>query len=158
MRVARHEHAQMLLRLDNDAALHLPQRLPQVLQCAHEIEADIRGHLIVAAAPGVQLARHRPHEFPQATLDRRMDVFVRGNKLELATLELAGHLSQAHDERTTLFLSQHAGAADSLGVGDTSLDVHLGQTLVKVDGGIKCPHQFIGDAGVPASPQFAHRP
>ncbi len=42
-----------------------------------QVEAEVGGHLVVAAAPGAQLPADRAEQLEEAALDRRVDVLVR---------------------------------------------------------------------------------
>jgi hypothetical protein len=73
---AGHDHRAVLLGPPHERGLqvghagrHLARRVPQV-------EPEVGGDLVVAAAPGAQLAAQRAEPFQQAPLQRGVHVFV----------------------------------------------------------------------------------
>jgi len=81
--------------LFHDDALHLAQRLAQWRQRLYHPQAHIGGHLVVAAAARVQLARQRAHQFPQPALNGAMDILIARFRRELAALDIGGNARQS---------------------------------------------------------------
>jgi len=85
--------------------------------------------LVVAGAPGVELAADRAHDFGEAGLDVHVHVFALAPPHELAALDLSFDLLETTDERLHLRLAQHPGTTQAARVGHGALDVlapHLG--------------------------------
>jgi len=86
-----------------------------------------------------------------------VDILVRRRQLKRVPRELVGDLLQPRDEHIALGLGEHARTAYGSRIGDAAADIHRRQTFIETYGGIKGPHHLVGDAGVAASPKFAHR-
>ena len=76
-----------------------------------QIELQVEGHLVVAAAPGVDLSGHRPRYLGQSSLDGHVDVLVLEPPREDTRLHFAGDLGERAEKLVTLTLSDHPIAA-----------------------------------------------
>ncbi len=101
--VAGHDHVQVRLGLLYQRPLQVPHRGDQPAQGLLHVEVHVRGHLVVAAAAGVELARQRPHHPAEQMLHVHVHVFQRRVEGELAPLQAAAHLFQALHQGPSLF-------------------------------------------------------
>ncbi|MNQ61342.1 hypothetical protein D3C85_756550 [compost metagenome] len=97
-------------------------------------EADVGGHLVVAAAPGVQLLAGDADAVGQACLDVHVHVFQVHAPVEAAGLDLALDLLQAVDDGVAFRFAEYADLCQHGGVGDGAHDVVAVQALVEVYG------------------------
>ena len=115
----------------------LGQRLLQrhdVVGHAHEgapaPQAQVGRHLVVAAAPGVQLGPDVAGQLGDPALDGRVDVLVAGGVDEHAGGELLLDQIERIDERAHLAVAQDPDLAQPLHVGPRAHQVVEGQDLV----------------------------
>jgi hypothetical protein len=106
-------------------------------------QADVGGHLVVAAAAGVQFLAGDADAVGQARFDVHVHVFQVDAPVELAGLDFALDGLQAIDDAVALGIGQHADLGQHGGVGDRAHDVVAVQALVESDGGGEA-----GDEGV----------
>jgi hypothetical protein len=76
-------------------ALHVGQQHGQRVDLAAQPQAHVGGHLVVAAAAGVQALAGVAHQLRQAGLDVEVHVFQLQLPLELAAFDLGGDLGHA---------------------------------------------------------------
>ena len=100
------------------------------------VERQVRGHLVVARAPGVELAPHRAGDLGEAPLDRHVDVLVVVADLELASRELAGDRVEPGEQRVALAVVDDPGAVERAHVRARALDVLRPQPQVEADRGV----------------------
>ena len=63
------------------------ERSIQLSDRVHHPQAEIGRHLVVAAAPGMQLAAHRADQFGQAAFDRGVDIFIAGSEEKISRFQ-----------------------------------------------------------------------
>ncbi|MND45824.1 hypothetical protein D3C80_366880 [compost metagenome] len=97
-------------------------------------QADVGGHLVVAATTGVQLLAGDADAVGQARLDVHVHVFQVHAPVEVAGLDLALDLLQAVDDGIAFRFVEHADLCQHGGVGDGAHDVVAIQALVEVNG------------------------
>ncbi len=93
-------------------------------------QAQVGRHLVVAAAPGVQLGPDVAGQLGDPALDRRVDVLVPGRVGEHAGGELLLDQIERIDERAHLAVAQDPDLAQPLHVGPRAHQVVEGQDLV----------------------------
>src|SRR5690606_37598454 len=86
-------------------------------------QADVGGHLVVAAAAGVQLLAGDADAVGQAGLDVHVHVFQVDAPVEGAGLDLALDGLQAVDDGVALGVGEYADLRQHGGVGDRTHDV-----------------------------------
>ena len=91
VRVAGHGRLAVLLRLLEQSRLHRGERGVELAEHLADVQALVEGDLIVAGAPGVQLAAHRAGQLDQPALDIHVDVFELRAEREAPALELGPH-------------------------------------------------------------------
>ncbi len=119
-----------------------------------EVEAGVQGHLVVAAAGGVELFPGRPDELDQGPLQVHVHVFQLGIPLELPGGHLSGQFLQALDQAPALGLGHQADRAQHPGMGLAALQVEEGQALVELHRGRQLFQAFIRGLGETAGPGF----
>ena len=100
-----------------------------------QIQGQVGGDLVVAAAPGVQAARRGPDPLAQSRLDVHVDVLERGIDREAPGLDLAADRLEPLSDRLLLVGAEQAPVVEHPGVGEREPDVVAGEGLVEVDGG-----------------------
>src|SRR5688500_6272728 len=95
MRVAGHNHVQMLPGHVDQDTLQLPNIIEDCENLIAQVEAHIERDLIVAAAGGVKLAADRTNQFDQAPLDVHVNILPAHIEDELAACDLCLNLLQA---------------------------------------------------------------
>ncbi len=106
-------------------------------------QADIGGHLVVAAAAGVQLLAGDADAVGQACFDVHVHVFEVDAPVELAGFDFALDGLQAINDGVALGIAEHADLRQHGGMGDRTHDVVAVQALVEIDRGGET-----GDEGV----------
>ena len=100
-------------------------------QVAAAPEAQVGGHLVVAAAPGVQLGPGVAGQLGHPALDGGVHVLVTGGEDEGAVGQLLLNLVQCIEEFAHLAVGQDARLGQTLDVGPGSCDVVGRQDLVE---------------------------
>src|SRR5690606_3039089 len=98
-------------------------------------QADVGGHLVVAAASGVQFLAGHADAVGQARFDVHVHVFQIDAPVEGAGFDLSLNVLQVGDDLVALVGAQHAGLFQHGGVGDGAHDVVTVEALVELDGG-----------------------
>jgi hypothetical protein len=131
VRVTGHQHVEVLLSLFDECRLEIGELRLETRDRIEDEEARVGSHLIVAAAPGVQLARDRADEFTQAAFDGGVDVFVTRLRGECAECEFLFDLCQTFQQRVAFGLADEIGARERTRVRATTANVHLVQSPVE---------------------------
>ena len=104
-------------------------------QLALDEQAQVAGHLVVAAAGSVQPGAGGPGQLGDAALHGRVDVLVAGGEGEVARSQLGGGDVQRLGHGCTVGLAQQAGTHQAAHVRLRAGDVVGGQPLVVGDAG-----------------------
>ena len=150
MGVPREDDVQRALRQTQQGLLAAPYPAGQVVRHFAEIEALVRGDLVVSAAARVQLAAHGSRLLDQAFLHGHVDVFQVPGQRVGAAFDLAFDLAQRLFDHPALFAGKHTDAYQPAGVGDAAPDVHAEKTAVHVDRRVEIVHQLL-ECVVPAA-------
>ncbi len=105
------------LRLVDQRCGKPPQTADPLVRRPPQVQAQVERHLVVAGAPGVQLARHLAHQLAQPTLDGTVHVLVALGELELAAAGLVADLLQGSHQLGGLFFAQEPHRPEHLDVG-----------------------------------------
>jgi hypothetical protein len=111
------------------------------------VELQIGGHLVVAAASGVQAPAGLAHQLGQPGLDVHVDVLQAGGQRQLAALDLRGHGIQAASDGLGLVLGHQTHRGQHAGVGLAAAYVITQQPAVEVDAGVQGRSGGIHGAG-----------
>ncbi|MOA04207.1 hypothetical protein D3C78_1237510 [compost metagenome] len=149
---AGHDDVGVLLGLGQQALLQAGDFAEDHVDLVAQPQADVGGHLVVAATPGVQLLAGDADAVGQTRLDVHVHVFQIDAPVELAGLDLGLDLLQAGDDGVALGGAQHAGLLQHGGVGDGTHDVVAVQALVEVDGSGEAGDEGIDRFAEPAAP------
>ena len=120
--------------LDGAIEQHVLQRddgPSDVAELALHVQAQRGGHLVVAAAPGVELGARRPGQLGHAPLDGGVDVFVGGFERELALFQLGLDLLERVEHRGGLLGGEDAGAHEPAHVRPRARHVVSSQAMVE---------------------------
>ena len=110
VRVARHAPVAVRLGELEQPRHQVGDQLGRARRAPADEERQVGRHLVVARAPGVQLAADRAGELGQPALDRHVDVLVGVAELELPALELRGDRVEAGQQRVALVAVEDAAA------------------------------------------------
>ena len=105
------------------------------------IQPEVGGHLVVAAAGGVQALARVPDALGKQRLNVHVNVLVVQGELHLVILNIRQNGLESVDDLLCLMLLNDAGLAQHMGMGDGAADVLLVQPGVKADGGVKVVDQ-----------------
>jgi hypothetical protein len=119
---------------------------------AFGVEAYVGGHLVVAAARGVQLPGHLAQNGGQAALHGHVDVLVGHIPDELAGLDFLEDLAEPVHQLLRLLGGDDPLAAQHAGVSDAAGDILGIEAAVKGQGRAELLHQPVGVLGKAASP------
>ena len=141
----------MLFCQIDDRGLQCADLVDHAVDSGAQPQADVGGDLVVARAAGVQALTCVTDLAGQAHLDVEMDVFEVQRPFEFAVADFLQDFFQAAFDRQYVFLADDALCAQHAGVGDRTLDVEFGQTLVEADrGGVtfdQFGYRFVETAG-----------
>ena len=159
MREARHHGVGMFGGLRRQRHLQGMQLAVDVVDGVAHPEAEIRRHLVVAGAGGVQPSGGLADQLGEARFHVHVDVFQRARKFEAALRDFRRDKVQARDDlrgvlaRNDALIGQHAGMRPGAG------DVLGRQRLVKIDGGVDLLHDRVRRLAEPAAPHpVRHNP
>ncbi len=123
VRVARHRHGTIRLRLGDQDTFELLDPSNELIQLVTEIQPDIQRDLVVPAAACMQLSAQRADQFRQSSLDRHVNVFIAGRKAESPAIEFCLHRFKPAHDNPRFTRSQHTCLAQRLAMGNTTLNV-----------------------------------
>ena len=137
------------------------QRVQQLRQVRHrlvgdvlDVHAAVQGHLVVAAAAGVQALARLADARGQERLDVHVDVLGVELEVHLARLDVLEQVLQARDDRVRIRRGQDPLLAQHRRVGDGAFDVLLVEPLVERDGGVEVVHHAVGGLFKASAPEF----
>ena len=119
----------------NQRGLQLPQQIADEVDLVAQPQAHVGGHLVVAAAPGVQAFAGVAGELGQAGFDVEVHVFQIELPFKRARFDLAAHLGQTALDGGVVVGADDALGGQHLGVGQAAGDVGLPEAFVKEDAG-----------------------
>ena len=111
--------------------LELGEALVEPVDCPAAEQPQVGGHLVVAAAGGVQLPAGVAEPCGQGRLDVEVDVFLGDRVLEPPGMDLAANLLEHVGDRIGLLHGHQAAVGEHPGVGDRAVDVVVGQSPVE---------------------------
>ena len=117
-------------------------------------QPEVRCHLVVAAATGVQAARRRADQLPQPVLHIHVNIFQRRREFKPALLDLTQNCVQTVIDRCNVIPCQDTLCSQHVGMRLRSPDVLGMKALVEIDGGIDLLHHLRGAAGETAAPHL----
>jgi hypothetical protein len=119
------------------------------------VEAEVERHLVVAAAPCVELAgKLGTEDLVQPPLHRGVDVFVALDEGEGAILHLLAHRGEPAQQRPRILLGDGAGHAQHPGMGHAAGDVLAIQATIDGQRAGELLHRARRSAPEPPSPEF----
>ncbi len=121
-----------------------PRQLDRAQRMRLDEHRDVGRHLVVARAPGVQLAGQRADLFAEQPLDRHVDVLVGGLEGEARLADPRPHVLQAGFDPLQLVVVEHAELAQRPRVRLRLVDVVRGQPRVELDRAVEAPEAQVG--------------
>jgi hypothetical protein len=138
-------------REDDERALHGADAGREDLARLHEVQAQVRRHLVVAAARGVQALAVLADELREAALHRHVDVLVGRERLEGVLVELERDALQALHDALDRGRRQDAGLPEHLRVRDGADDVLGPQAPVHGERAVDAVQRRVHAAGEAAA-------
>ena len=130
-----------------------PQQQPAVgRQLAAQPQPQIKGHLIVTTAGGMQLFAGRADFGGQQSFDIHMDILGRGIEGDLTGLDLGQQLLQAVLNQPRLLCIEDAAGFQHAGMGQRTDDILTVQALIETDRRMKAFRRRIRFAAETAAP------
>jgi hypothetical protein len=121
--VAGHRRVHRLGGTRHQGPLHGPEHLVGARGHVSEIESLVERDLVVARAPGVQLAADLAHQLQEPTLHVHVDVFELGPEGERAAGQLNPDGFQPGDDPVALGIGEQAGPRQRVGPRHAAHDV-----------------------------------
>ena len=151
---ARHDGLDMLFRLGEQRPLQCQQALIGALAGGADPKPEIRDHLVVARARGMQPSRRRADNLRQPRLDIQVNVFQFPLEDEVACGDFLFDLLQAFQDGLAVILGNDAFAGQHARMRLRAGQVFTRQALVEIDGGGNLPHDRRGAGFEPSAPHL----
>ena len=142
-----------LLRLLDEHAAHGGEVGVELIDGVEGPEPQIGGHLVVAGAAGVELARRGADFFVEQALDERMDVLI-GGAGRGAVGEPLGDAVEAVEQLGFLFSRQHADAAEGVNPRLAGGDVLRPEPVIHRETAVQGVERFGGPEREAATPHL----
>ena len=142
--VAGHRPVAMALGQAEQALHRRPAELDRPQRVRLHDHRHVGGDLVVARAPGVELAGERADRLAEQALDRHVDVLVGVVELEAVLAHLGPDPLQAGVDLAQLLVVEHADLPQPAGVGLRLVDVVGGQPPVELDRAVERPEARVG--------------
>ena len=123
-----------------------------------QVEPQVGGHLVVAAAPGAQLAADGAEQLEEPALDGGVDVLVVRGRHEGACGHLGRQRVEGRHDLGELGVIEQPGPVQDAGVSPRLQQVVRRQAPVEVHREAQRRHLRGGSAGEPAAPQPGRSP
>jgi hypothetical protein len=98
-----------------------------------KIQPKIRRHLVIATATGAQFATEGAKPLDEPSLDRRVNVFILGSRLELSRQNLCKQVNKCAVNLSEFVHSEQTSTVQNTCVRLSLADVVGGQTPIKMD-------------------------
>jgi hypothetical protein len=118
----------------HEASLETFHRQVDAVERFTRPELYIGGHLIITAAPGVQLAANIAQLLDERRLDVHVHIFALEEEGKPARFDLSLNFRQTSHNLLALFTSDQTNPFEHPGVGRGTLDIVPEKTMVKGDG------------------------
>jgi integrase len=128
-----HDAVGLLQGVFCQAFLQADQFFQYPVNPAAQPQADIRGHLVVARAAGVQFFAGRADACCQGGLDVHMHIFEANGPGKVAGLNVCLNAVQAGEDTVPLTVAQHTLTAQHAGMGPGAADILGIHALVEID-------------------------
>ena len=138
--VAGHHRVLVLLGLGQDGLLEVQDLVHDLPDLTAEVQPQIHGHLVVAAAGGVEPLPRRPDPLRQQGLHVHVDVLVVGGELHLPRLDVRQDSLQPGPNGRLVLPGDNAAVRQHGRMGQAALDVLPVQPAVELDGGVEIVH------------------
>ncbi len=142
VRIAGHHVPVMFLRKAQQRFAQLNKGLERFIAGVLHIQAHVGGHLVVAAAAGMQLLARVADFLRQQAFHQHMDILRRGLQAEATILKPLQDILKALADFIPLLLGQDAHLDQHGGMGQAALDVLFVQAAVKGQGGVEIIHNI----------------
>ena len=139
---AGHHRVGMRVGQFDQRTLHVGQQGADAIDLAAQPQPHVGGHLVVAAAPGVQPLAGIADQLRQPGLDVEVHVLQFELPFEAAGLDLVDDLRHAAADVGQVLRADDALRGQHLGMGQAAVDVGAPQPLVEADAGGVALHQL----------------
>ena len=154
--IAGDDGVRILLRLVGNDGKELTELAPHLPALLPEPEAEVQGHLVVAAPGSVELFPHVPQPLGEDLLHEHVDVLGGGVNGELAALDVLQNVREAPCQLRRLLRGQDAALLQHGRVGQGTDDVLTVHAAVNLNGGIEGVRRLIQLSRRPSGPHFRH--
>ena len=135
MGVARNHHVDVGLGQADEDPLQAGQQAEDVSQRIAQVHAHVEGHLVVAAAAGVDLLGRLSHDFEQPRFDVHVNVLELVVEPETGGFDFPSNPVQPLHEDFGVRFGDDAGLGQHSAVGDAAFDVIAVEPLVDLNRG-----------------------
>ena len=137
MGVTGNHRALVAIRLNQQSPLKSLQVVIDLIKPAPQPQAQVRAHLIIAAAACVELFPNGPHQGDQPPLHSEVNILISEAWIETTLSCLQANGFQTIHQLNSLLLCNHPTARQHPGMGNGAIQVLLKQRQIKSDGRIE---------------------
>ena len=153
VRHAGHRDVRVPLGLVDERRLEVGDRAHQPTRLVAQVQPQVGGDLVVAAAPGAQFAAERAEPLQQAAFERRVHVLVRDRRPELAGADGVREFVEGEQHPGRLVVGEQAGGVQHAGVRLRRAQVVGRQPPVEMDADRQRGELRGRAGGEPAAPE-----
>ena len=154
MSEAGHDRVKIGLGLGEKGFLQLVEIAQHRCHFIAQIEADIKGDLIVARTGGVQLAADRSDALGESRFDIHVNIFKADLEFEVAGVDISQNAFQPGNNDCRLLVADDRLLRQHLAVGDGARNIITVHALVEVDRSGEFFNEFVGRLVEAAAPEF----
>ena len=154
VRKARHERVGFFGGVVHEHFLQVAEHGDDLIDLGAQVQTNVGGNLVVAAAAGVQTLARVADELRQARFDVEVNVLEFKLPEELTRLDLVGNLSHAASDVGQILFGNHAAGRKHLSVRKRSGDIGGRHALVKAHRLGVSEHELGNGFGKAARPGF----
>ena len=149
---ARHVGIQVLIHDLQDGLQKLSHQSVRLFYFLPGVKLHVQGHLVIAAAPGVQLLARLADAFDQHRLHEAVNILIFLRDCKGSLLHVPENAFQAADDGLLLLPGQDPLLLQHGHVGNAARDILTVKSLVKRDGSVKRVDQLVRLLGKTPSP------
>ena len=140
MGIARHQGLVVFFCHCQEFPFKIQQQFPNLYQLPFHVHMHVQSHLVVAAPGRVQPCPRVPDPFRQAGFHIHMDVFQGYAEFKITGLNIFQDILEPRHDLLSVCLRNDAALYQHVGMGNAAPDIFAIQTLIIINGRIKCVH------------------